>query len=678
MTPDASKRVADSCPLPEVLAEYSVGRLPVEQVEVIAAHVAACDSCVEALDHLIDDDTLVAALRRHVPAGTPAGKPAGESSEEETTDAVRRGGFFPQGQEHPPSEPYELLEKIGQGAMGVVFKARQVGLKRLVALKMALSGSLLSAEARARLRTEGEAIARLEHPNIVRVHDCGDLDGRPYFSMELIEGQSLAQKLAAGPLPEREAAELVRTLALAVSFAHQKDVIHRDLKPANILLDASGAVKLTDFGLAKLLDVDTGQTQPDTVMGTASYAAPEQARGDIAEVGPPADVYGLGAILYETLTCRPPFRAATRSETLQQVRTQDPVPPSRLRRRLCRNLEAVCLTCLEKSPSRRYPSAMALAEDLGRWLRDGDTLVRPPGPFRRIWKTVRRRPLRVAGMLGCVLAIVAAALAWNAYEATPERGYQRSVAPLLAQLQKGEAVELIQPGGRAPAFRVRCGEGITKARMTEDGFVVTSPSLGLVELLPRVPVSRYRLHAELRHDWTRFARVRYAGVGVTYTHRTAFSPEGTHHVIAGVVLNDWDQRPRAGKQQSPALLRLTWFLDTPTDGQSAFPQRFCHPPEPYLAWYSSPAARDGIPHVLDIDVAPEGTTAVLGDSPEQPLGPLRPEVFDRFSNILRTDQKEAKDVDLGPLNQPAIGVVVSGGQCTVRRLRIVPQSEPVQ
>ncbi len=276
MNPEHAPLLFDPCPDPETLAVFSVGKLSAEETERVAAHLDRCDRCEDVLESLGDDDTLVAAPRLHVPTDP-------DSDDNPVQEVSRRASAEPGSastiHERGPKRrlgPYELLEKIGQGAMGVVYKARQVGLNRLVALKLALPGELMPFEIRARFRTESEAIARLKHPNIVCVYDCGEQDGYPYFSMELIEGQSLAQKLKEGPLPARAAAELVRTLAHAVAFAHQQKVIHRDLKPANVLIAADGSVKLTDFGLAKLLDAEDGQTQPETVMGTASYMAPEQ------------------------------------------------------------------------------------------------------------------------------------------------------------------------------------------------------------------------------------------------------------------------------------------------------------------------------------------------------------------------------------------------------------------
>ncbi len=676
MNPDRPPHRLDSCPLPEVLAAYSVGKLSPEQTQAITEHVEACESCEESLEDLDNDDTLVVALQRHGPSESELDENVREVSRGARADTDRHRSC-PDTVAGQRVGPYELREKLGQGAMGVVYKARQVGFNRLVALKMSLSGGLLGHEARARFRIEGEAIARLKHPNIVCVYDCGEHDGQPYFSMELVEGQSLSQKLGMGPLAEKKAAELVRTLARAVAFAHEQEVIHRDLKPANVLLDADGAVKLTDFGLAKLLDAEVGQTQRETVLGTASYMSPEQARGDLSAVGRLADVYGLGAILYETLTGRPPFRSGSRAETLHQVQTLDPVPPSKLRLRLCRSLEAICLKCLEKDPRRRYASATALAEDLERWMENRPTRARPVGPLLRCWKAVQRRPALAPSVLACVLAITMAALWWSLCEPTLEQRYEQRVAPLLAQLQHGETVDLIQPEGNIPAFMVRCGDGITKVRMTADGFIVTTPGLGLVELLPRVPISDYRIHAELRHDRTRFGPVGDAGVGVTFTGRHVNSPDGGQHVVAAVGLNDWDQRQHDKKLQSRAMLQLVWYLDTPTDGENPFKHRLLYPPK-RTAWYPSPVGSEGIMHTLVIDVHPEATTAELGDCPGQKMGPLLPAHFLTFSSKLHAGTKEVKDVEIDPLNQPAIGVLVSGGQCTIRRLRIVPQPQATQ
>jgi WD40 repeat protein/tetratricopeptide (TPR) repeat protein len=302
---------------------------------------------------------------------------------------------------------YEILGELGRGGMGVVYKARQTGLGRVVALKMILSGSHAGQDQVARFKREAEAIARLQHPNIVQVHEVGESDGRPFFSLEFCEGGSLDKKTAGSPLPPEQAARLTESLALAIGAAHQANVIHRDLKPANVLLSGDGTPKVTDFGLAKKLD-EAGQTQTGEVMGTPSYMAPEQAEGK-KEIGPAADVYALGAILYDLLTGRPPFKAATTLDTLMQVVADEPVPPRQLNAKVPRDLETVCLKCLRKDPRQRYASAEELAEDLGRWQRGEPVKARPLGRIARVVKWARRRPA-VAGLLAAIVVLTLGAL----------------------------------------------------------------------------------------------------------------------------------------------------------------------------------------------------------------------------------------------------------------------------
>jgi hypothetical protein len=304
-----------------------------------------------------------------------------------------------------PSLPgYEILGELGRGGMGVVYKARQVGLNRLVALKVILAGEHAGPEQAARFRREAEAAARLQHPHIVQIHDIAEHQGRPYFSMEYVPGGSLAQKLGGTPLPARQAAGLVEALARAVQAAHEGGIVHRDLKPANVLLAADGQPKVADFGLAKWLDGSGGQTHTGAVFGTPSYMAPEQAAGRTKDVGPAADVYALGAILYEALTGRPPFRAATPRETLDQVVSEEPVPPAQLQRQIPRDLETVCLKCLQKEHHRRYAAAQDLADDLHRFLTGEPVEARPVRAWERAVKWVRRRPA-LAGL--AVVATVA-------------------------------------------------------------------------------------------------------------------------------------------------------------------------------------------------------------------------------------------------------------------------------
>jgi serine/threonine protein kinase len=278
---------------------------------------------------------------------------------------------FAAGRETPtkdwPAIPgYEVLGELGRGGMGVVYKARQVNLDRVVALKMILAGHA-GQDQLARLRAEAEALAHLQHPNIVQIFEVGVLDGRPFFSMEFMGGGSLAARVRGRPQAPGQAAQWVEILARAIHAAHGRDIVHRDLKPANILFGAEGTLKITDFGLARRLD-ESGPTASGDVMGTPSYMPPEQTASEKV-IGPAADVYSLGAILYDLLSGRPPFEAATAADTLQQVRTVDPVPLRRLQPKVSRDLETICLQCLQKNPADRYATAADLADDLSRFLR---------------------------------------------------------------------------------------------------------------------------------------------------------------------------------------------------------------------------------------------------------------------------------------------------------------------
>jgi len=318
---------------------------------------------------------------------------------------------------------YEILGELGRGGMGVVYKARHTGLNRIVALKMVLSGAHASGDDLMRFRTEAEAIARLQHPYIVQVYDIGNHEGRPYFSLEYCDGGSLERALRQRPLEPREAARLVEQLAEAMHVAHERGIIHRDLKPANMLLQGKAASsadidpgatvtlqkgivpKITDFGLAKKLD-EASQTASGAVMGTPSYMAPEQACGDTKMFGPHTDVYALGAILYQCLTGRPPFNAATAMETLMQVLHGEAVPPSELQPSVPRDLETICLKCLQKTAFRRYRSAGELAADLRRF-REGEPIqARPTGRIERVVKWCRRRPTLASMLLVGFLAII--------------------------------------------------------------------------------------------------------------------------------------------------------------------------------------------------------------------------------------------------------------------------------
>jgi eukaryotic-like serine/threonine-protein kinase len=321
----------------------------------------------------------------------------------------------------PQIPGYEVESVLGHGGMGIVYRALQRALDRPVAVKMLLAGSFAGQEELERFRRETAALGCLRHPNIVQVHDAGDIDGRPYFTMELVEGGSLAQRLSGTPQPAHHAAALVAMLTEAVQAAHQCGILHCDLKPSNILLTLPtaeslttsgqpswGTPKISDFGLARPLEGGAGLTQTGVPRGTPSYMAPEQARGDTRAMGPAVDVYGLGAILYELLTGRPPFRAETPAATLRQVLDQEPAPPSRLNAGVPRDLETICLKCLHKVPARRYADARSLAEDLGRFLAGKPIKARPVSVAEHAVKWARRRPA-VALLLGALVVMAASA-----------------------------------------------------------------------------------------------------------------------------------------------------------------------------------------------------------------------------------------------------------------------------
>jgi serine/threonine protein kinase len=612
-------------------------------------------------------------------------------------------------EEAPPADPpatpvptvvagYEVRGELGCGGAGVVYRVWDPVLRREAALKMLRPSGLAALPAEAarlsrRFQQEAQVLARLKHEHIVPVFEARVEEGQPYFVMECVPDGSLAprrpQMTAVGP---KVIVPFMEKVARAVHYAHENGVLHRDLKPANILLDwrpDEGKLpvpRVSDFGLAKLLageaddeaitvvsPLTTLEPQPPVPdvsrltasgfqPGTPAYMAPEQIDPGRGAIGPATDIWALGVILYELLTGQKPFTAGTQGDLRERVCRGAPPPPRTVRPNIPRRLEAIVLRCLAKEPGRRFGSAREVADQLARYHRS--TRWRAP----------------VLGILVGLVVLTAGTL-WTVRESSPERRYERRVAPLLAQLQRGEAVDLIQPGGEAPAFMIRSGEGITKARMTENGFIVTTPTGGIVELLPRVPVSHYRIEAELRHDRTWFGSVPESGVGVTFTSRHIPSPDGVQHVVGAVVLNDWDnvsdmKMPGKEEREKRAKLQLIWYVDTLTDGRSPFTPHLCSTPNGQVA-YKGPADPQSF-HTLQIEIHPEGTTAILGDAPETTMGPLPPDLFSWFGNSLRAKHEEVRGVDLDPLNNPTIGLVVRGGQCTIRRLRIIPAGNAVR
>ena len=376
--------------------------------------------------------------------------------------AVDESSVSPAAKPLPKVPGYQILEPLGEGGMALVWKARQIRLDRVVALKMIRDGGYARADTLARFRTEAEAIARLQHPNIVQVFEVGEHDGRPFLAMEFCPGGGLDRKLAGTALPPQEAADLLRILALATEAAHRARVVHRDLKPANILLAADGTPKISDFGLARKLD-EAGQTQTGAVMGTPSYMAPEQARAE-ETVGPAADVYALGAILYELLTGQPPFRGSTTHNTIQQVLTQEPTAPRRRNPKVPRNLEAICLTCLEKEPAQRYASAAALAEDLRRFQAAEPVAARPAGSVERGWRWCRRNRIVAASLLVVVMALVAGTVVSIAFGVHAEQARRDEADHARSEESAKQEADQARRGAQRQLIDLCAASGVTAAK----------------------------------------------------------------------------------------------------------------------------------------------------------------------------------------------------------------------
>ncbi len=321
----------------------------------------------------------------------------------------------------PAATDYEILQVLGRGGMGVVYKARQIGLNRLVALKMVQGSDSSNLEGRLRFQIEAESVAQMRHPNIVQVFEVGMRDGNPFLAIELLEGGTLQERLEKDIPAPVEAAQMLRPLAQAIHYAHQRGIIHRDLKPANILFSDAGVPKIVDFGLAKRLNAQQNQTQDGEVLGTPANMAPEQALGQSKKIGPATDIYALGTILYQLLTGKPALYGETVSETLTKIRDQMPEPPRLHNPRIPRDLETICLKCLQKAPEKRYLTAQDLADDLDRYLQGKPIKARPVSASERAWMWMKRHPAQAAVIfLTCLLMASAYGWVWSQWREAEE------------------------------------------------------------------------------------------------------------------------------------------------------------------------------------------------------------------------------------------------------------------
>jgi eukaryotic-like serine/threonine-protein kinase len=691
-----------ACPDRDTLEAYCLGKLPEPKLVAVAEHLSACAQCFSALESLDSPlpDSLVGRLRqcwqydtaqedgcarleaaaRAIPL--PSG-PLGDVTVPDTGAASPGADASSDTGEIAVPLPkavgnYEILARLGEGGMGVVYKARQQPFGRLVALKTVSAGVHASVQARIRFHTEGQAISRLKHANVVQIHEFGEHEGTPFFSMELMEGGSLSLRLKQGPLPPREAAALVRTLAFAVEYAHQNQVLHRDLKPANILLAGDGTPKIADFGLAKVLDADEDHTRTNMALGTPSYMAPEQALARTRDIGPATDVYALGAILYEALTGRPVFKERDRDATLRRVIHKAPIPPSQVRRGVPKIVEAICLKCLDKAPARRYESAEKLGDDLRCWLTGQPTIARPPRWPVRLARWVYRHALALAVVV--TLSATLATMYW--------RDPQREMDRIRAELRQGRAVDLINETG-PPTYKTWvAGESRSQITPTTDGtFTLTSHTTCLLELLPDPCVDCYRLRGQIRHERSD----RIGGVGL-YVARKVSQLSPASYVFALLSYNDvrqsdlerWLLLPERLRQKAPepkgnlVQLNVAYCFDAnhPVNGFNIHAVGVGK--DPFLPTGQGATGRW---RQVDVLVSPKQIIASWDGVPLQPVpeSKLNRKFGDRL-RLIQAQHSVPEDIQVAPYYEPrgGLGIYLDQGSASFRSFQLIPALEVVE
>ncbi len=562
-------------------------------------------------------------------------------------------------------EQYHFLKEISQSPNGNIDKARHISLNRLVAIKTFAGGDQADVE---RFQLGAREQQRLHHDNILPVYHVSESeDGHPCFSMEFADGGSLAEKIAGKPQPPKEAAQLVRTLAEAMSYAHGEGVVHRDLKPANVVLTADDTPKITDFGLARRVDTPNGQSKTGDILGTPPYMAPEQAAGRTHEAGPVCDVYALGAILYELLTGRPPFKGRTVVESLQQILKQPPVRPRRLLRGVPPGLESICLKCLEKKPRRRYRSAQELADDLGRWL-DGK---RPEAhsTWARTSRFLRRHPISTPAAAFLLLAAIIAPMV--VYRMDSERERERIERDLAA----GKQVTLIREKG-PPRWHEWATNNPTQRDSLgpDNSYRVECPEGWALKELVRDPQhSHYRYSARVRHEQL-FDGIGHVGIYFAYSRHQSAS--GTECCFCSVGLNALTEKKRRYRnfEGNPVSMFVRYHADPGANRSS------CNAGYPLFL----PVSREPISTWLEIavKVSPEKIRFTISresqvgwESQSEEVGR---ETIEYAKNLVCGSSSQGSpivdfDPDLSP--RSSLGLYVSNGSALFQNVVVTPEPQ---
>ncbi|MBA4188803.1 MAG: hypothetical protein C0467_12460 [Planctomycetaceae bacterium] len=689
------------CPARPTLIAYQAGRLSGPDEDRLAGHVETCETCISTIRELSNTplDAFEAKLLRFCadrsdlldtshPAYIRLEAGALELLDHDTCSIGGEGAASTDLEVTSVGKigPYTIIDVLGRGGMGVVFRAFHEGLKRPVALKTLHAAAYNRPESLARFRVEGEAVARLDHPNIVRVYDSGESDGQQYLAMELIEGETLALRLGRDTMGHQDITRLVRSLAAAIGYAHDQNVIHRDLKPSNVLITRGGIPKVVDFGLARVIGESPQLTASDAVMGTPSYMAPEQAAGRVADINEQTDIYALGVILYEALTGAPPFVGESKLRIIQMVRKGEFAPPSQSNPEIPPALETICLRCLEPLQKDRYRGAHELVQELDRLLEGKPIQTRRPSRWRWVGRAARRRaPVALAVLLLATgLVGATAALIPQQQAAAIPNGESESVRrELEVELDKGRPVTLVGETGYPKWFRWRVGKNAQRTHIEPDGTfsaeVIQKNVIGVLELLPETRTDRYKLTAQVRHDVGGYGGF----VGLYVGHRTypwqTTEIHCLHHTrFSAVTRTPLILRPN-GKPVVTDNETFHMSLVTRLHTGAAAPLNLDQELNEVAGGRMvALGPRNGVWHDFELDVSPDGIVATMaGHVMKIPGADLTPEaLFLKAAQLRGCHPEDPAIQNLRPEFTPRGGlglIVFPNNAASIRRVTVTPQ-----